>query len=160
MKRLMIALMLMPSLTLAGTLAPGTYQVKPCPAPVVCEVCPAPVECAACPVVEQTPCPAATVLPQPGLLLVAAGASGATAVDDGVALVPPVAQKKRLKEWQKWAIGIAGGVALGMSIQNQQDDDHGDDHRKKADDYVPPPPPPCDPPGHGHGHGHDDGDDD
>jgi hypothetical protein len=136
MKRLLIALMLMPSLTLAGTLAPGTYHVKPCPTPVVCEVCPAPAVCAACPVVEQTPCPAATVLPQPGLLPVAGGTPVSAAGDDDVSLVAPAAQSKKLKEWQKWAIGIAGGVALGMIIQHNISDDDagGDSHMRRCYD--------------------------
>jgi hypothetical protein len=172
MKRLLIALTLMPSLTMAATsLAPGDYHVRPCPKAATLENCERffPPKCVelnatACkpffPVVEQKTCPAATVLPQPDLLpvddppVVVAGGS------DGPRLVAPAAETQKLKTWHKWAIAT-GILVLGGVIEHQFDnDDGGDDNHKKPDDYLPPPPPPCDPPGHGHGHGHDDGGDD
>ena len=148
MKRFVIAvamLLVASSLTMAGPkrLAPGPYVVPPCPAidmqscaPYMptCQVCTAPNEWTCkpfCPVVEQAACPAATVLPQPGLLQLAGGTAVPVAGADDVSLVAPAAQSKKLKEWQKWTLGLAGGVVLGMIVEHQFDNDDTGDNRHR-----------------------------
>jgi hypothetical protein len=142
---MLVALLMASSLTMAGAkrLAPGPYVVPPCPAPDMqscapfmptCQVCTAPNEWTCkpfFPVVEQTICPAATVLPQPGLLLDHSGDAGAAVGADGAQLVAPVAEKKKLKEWQKRTLYAVGFVALGTIIEHQFDNDDTGDNRHR-----------------------------
>ena len=139
-------------------LAPGTYSVQPCPAPIVCpaeKVCPVCVECPA----------QATVLPRldvyandtvaipidTDVLPCGSGAAHADffdPTDHPSHVLQWKEEKKGLKEWQKWTIGIVGGVVLGMIIEHQFDDDHGGDTNKKI---IIVRPPTVDCPDNGHG---------
>jgi hypothetical protein len=166
MEKILFVLLMTSTLTFGAAIKPGgkaTVTCDPCPAVVECPPlveCPAPVLCATCPVVEQPVCPAATVLPQPVLLIDPVGDAGADSDNPSPHLVGPAVQKKKLKEWQKWTIGIAGGLIVGAILQHQwESDDEGDTHKKviiyPPDDDDPPEPP--DPTGcwsHGKGHGH------
>mgnify|MGYP001598290221 CR=1 FL=1 len=140
---ILAALLLMPVQALSQTkpLAPGTYTVKPCPAPIVCPACPEP---APCPVVEQPVCPAATVLPQPAPLCVPVCADVDPFAADAPGLVAPAPAKAHLKPWHKIAINFGIGSVVGAIMQHQwEDDDGGDTHKKKVIVYPPPDDEPC-----------------
>jgi hypothetical protein len=159
---LAVAILLIPSVALAANIKPGQT------ATVRCEKCvTTPEDCVSfmpppcialtaescaplCPVVEQTPCPAATVLPQPVLLIDPVGDAGIDPDNPAPHLVGPAVQKKKLKEWQKWTIGIVGGVIVGMIAQHQFDDH---DDRTGSTGGGSQPSDGCDAHGHGNGTG-------
>jgi hypothetical protein len=162
--RLIALLLLLPSVALAGNLAPGTYIVKPCPVttPADCEpfMPPKCVELTAetcapfCPVVEQPISPAATVLPQPAPLCIPVCSDVTPVAADAPSLVAPAPTKAHLKQWQRVAINFGIGVLAGAIIQHQTDDDDGDTY-KKAIVYPPSDPPSNECGAHGNGHGTD-----
>jgi hypothetical protein len=174
MKRFALLLLLLPTLALAQTpqsLNPGTYRVKSCQPPATAENCrtfiPECVRASAetctefitaescaplCPVVEQTPCLAATVLPQPVLLIDPVGDAGIDPDNPAPHLVGPAVQKKKLKPWAKIAINFGIGVLVGAVAQHQmEDDEDGGDTNKTVVIY--PTPESCE--AHGDGHGTD-----
>ena len=85
-------------------------------------------ECAALfPVVEQAPCPTATVSLHPCLRDDPVWVDVSAPVDDAANLVAPAPAKAHLKPWQRRAIWIGGGLIVGAILHHNLDDENGGD---------------------------------